>query len=144
MQSDRPKRPLSATLLVAGILFQAASGTTGGLGLVIDPTGTQLGLPLRSLAGTPFNDYLIPGLILLFVLGVFPLFVLIGLWIRHPWAWYGAVAVSVGLVIWIAVEVAMIGYQAEPPLQLIYGALGLGLLVLTFTPGVRRYYKHPR
>lgn len=50
---------------------------------------------------------------------------------------------GLGLVIWIAVEIAMIGYQAEPPLQLIYGMLGLGLLALTFAPGARRYYKHP-
>ena len=80
----------------------------------------------------------VPGLILFTVLGIGPLIVPGGLWRRQPWAWYGTVAVGSALLIWIAVEIWMIGYHPEPPLQLIYGTLGLVLLILTFRDSVRR------
>jgi hypothetical protein len=60
-----------------------------------------------------------------------------GLWKRSNWAWMGALTVSVALIIWIGVEIWMIGYHSEPPLQLVYGLLGVILLILTFLPTVR-------
>jgi hypothetical protein len=60
-----------------------------------------------------------------------------GLWKRSKWAWMGAMTVSAALIIWIGVEIWMIGYHSEPPLQLVYGLLGVILLILTFLPTVR-------
>ena len=42
----------------------------GGLGLVLDPSGTALGMSLQSLSDSPFEDYFLPGLVLLLVNGV--------------------------------------------------------------------------
>lgn len=36
-------------------------------------------------------------------------------------------------------EILVIGHQSSPPLQLIYGLLGLGILGLVFVPSLRRY-----
>jgi peptidoglycan/LPS O-acetylase OafA/YrhL len=89
------------------------------------------------LDGSPFDTFLIPGIILFLILGIFPMIVFYGLWKRTNWAWTGALMVSAALIIWIGVEIWMVGYHPEPPLQLIYGLLGLFLLVLVMMPSVR-------
>jgi len=61
------------------ILFQAVSGLVGGTGRVLDPTGASLGLPTDWLAGSPFGSYLIPGIILFTVLGLYP----VAAWFCH-------------------------------------------------------------
>jgi uncharacterized BrkB/YihY/UPF0761 family membrane protein len=127
----------SLYLLIGLILFQGISGLFGGFALIIDQTGELLQMPLSMLDGSPFDTFLIPGIILLTVLGIFPMVVFYGLWKRSNWAWMGALTVSVALIIWIGVEIWMIGYHSEPPLQLIYGLLGVILLILTFIPSVR-------
>ena len=119
------------------LLFQGISGLYGGGALILDSSGSMIQLPASFLEGSPFETYLVPGIILFVVLGVFPLIVWYGLWRRTSWSWQGAVLVSVALVIWIAMEIVMIGYQSEPPLQLIYGVVGVALLVLTQIPSVR-------
>jgi uncharacterized BrkB/YihY/UPF0761 family membrane protein len=127
----------SLYLLIGLILFQGISGLFGGFALIIDQTGELLQMPLSMLEGSPFDTFLIPGIILLTVLGIFPMVVFYGLWKRSNWAWMGALTVSVALIIWIGVEIWMIGYHSEPPLQLVYGLLGVILLILTFIPSVR-------
>jgi hypothetical protein len=87
-------------------------------------------MPISMLAGSPFDDFLLPGLILLLVLGIVPLCVSWGLWRPRPWAWHGSVFVGASLVVWIAVQVAMVGYRGDPPLQAIYGGLGVAILAL--------------
>jgi len=138
--TNQQSRPITVYLLVAALLFQGLSGVAGGIGLILDPSGRSLQLPLNWLEGSPFSDYLIPGWILLLVLGIFPLIVFYGLWRRQYWGWLGALLVGLALIIWIAVEILIIGYQPQPPLQLIYGTLGLIILILALLPGVQRYY----
>ena len=123
---------------MAGLLFQGLSGLGGGAALLLDPSGALLQMPLDLLAGSPFRTYRIPGLILFTVLGIGPLVVMVALWQRRAWAWTGALGISGALIIWIGVEIAMVGYHADPPLQLIYGSLGVVLLILTLWPSVRR------
>lgn len=125
-------------LLLLAVLAQGISGVAGGYGLVADPSGAAVGLPLEWLEGTPFSDYLVPGAILFSVLGVFPLIVAWGLWRRRRWAWYGALMVGAALAVWIIVEIMMIGYKPEPPLQAIYGGLGVAILCLASLRTVRR------
>lgn len=139
MASDN-SRAVSIRFLMGLLLFQGLSGLLGGYGLVTDPTGASLRIPLGWLEGSPFADYLVPGLILLIVLGFFPLVVLYGLRANRRWAWFGALAVGAGLIIWIGVEITIIGYQAEPPFQVIYAAVGLFILLLALLPSTRRYF----
>jgi len=108
---------------------------------VVDPSGELLQMPLSMLAGSPFNTFLIPGIILLIILGIFPMIIFYGLLKRRIWAWTGALAVGIALIIWIGVEIWMIGYHSEPPLQLIYGLLGLILLGLVTLPSVHNQFK---
>jgi hypothetical protein len=96
----------------------------GGLVLIVAPRGEIMPLPLSALAGSPFETYLGPGLILFTVLGLGPLIAARLAWIRHPLAPVAAFVVGVALLIWVAVEIAIIGYSNEPPLQAIYLVLG--------------------
>jgi hypothetical protein len=139
MMDENKKKPAGVYLLYTALLFQGLSGVAGGIGLVFDPTGKNLGIPQVWLEGSPFSDFLIPGLILLLVLGVFPLVVLYGMRVHHSMSWSGAFIVSIALIIWIIVEILVIGYQPQPPLQLIYGVLGLIILFLVLLPSVREY-----
>lgn len=144
MNPQASGRPAAVTALTLLVGLQGLSGLAGGIGLVADPTGRSLGIPLAWLQGSPFSDYFIPGVILLVVLGVLPLFVVYGLWGGRPWAWVGSAFVGVALVGWLLVEIAVIGYHADPPLQLVYGVLAGLILGLLALPSVRRGLRRPR
>jgi len=91
------------------------------------PHGEILPLPVGALAGSPFSDYFVPGGILFAVLGVGPLIVAAGAWRGVRWAPQLTFASGVALLIWIAVEVAIIGFAWVPPLQPIYIVMGLAI-----------------
>jgi len=99
----------------------------GGLVLILAPRGEIMPLPLSALAGSPFHTYLGPGLILFSVLGLGPLVAARLAWLRHPFAPVAAIVVGVALLIWVAVEIAIIGYSNQPPLQAIYLTLGAAI-----------------
>lgn len=123
--------------MALALVFQGMSGLGGGIGLVADPTGAFVGLPPEWLRGSPFEDYLVPGLVLLTVLGVAPLIAAWGLWTGRPWSWAGGIGVGGALLGWLAVQIAVVGYQPDPPLQLAYGVLGALIVVLALRPSVR-------
>jgi hypothetical protein len=128
--------------LILGTGFLAVTALFGGLNLVRDPTGASIDLvipvDLSHLAGTPFADYLIPGVVLVVCLGLYPLVVLYGQVTRSPWAWVASGAMAVILLGWLAVEVALIGYIS--PLQPAYGVFGLALIALLAAPTVRAHF----
>ena len=64
------------------------------------------------------------GLILFCILGLGPLAAVLLVWLRHPLAPFAAMGVGVALLIWMAVEIAIIGYSNNPPLQPLYLLLG--------------------
>jgi hypothetical protein len=145
------RRPAVVTALVVVHLFLALGALAGGAALMASPKGGVIKLPISDLRGSPFSDFLIPGLILFVVLGVGPLVVAWALLYRPPsaalaavnpcrgeyWGWTASGVIGVGLVIWIAVEALIIPYSF---LQPFYGAVGVAIIVLTLTPGARAYY----
>lgn len=143
MTENRRRPPAAHRALVAAMAFQGVSGVAGGWGLVSDPSGGKLGIPVTWLEGSPFRDYLVPGMVLLTVLGILPLVVAFGLWTVRPWAWAASLLVGAALLVWIGIQIAVIGYQPVPPLQAIYGGLGAVMIVLALLPPVRRYHRRP-
>ena len=134
------KKSFSIHLLVVAIALQGLSGLLGGISLISDPSGELIELPVSWLEGSMFQDYLIPGIILLTVLGIFPILTLIGLINDTRRALIYARLVGYALIIWIAVEIFFIGYKPEPPLQMIYGILGVIILLLSYSSRVTNYY----
>jgi hypothetical protein len=140
MMSEKKHSPVGVILLYVLILFQGLSGIAGGIGLISDPTGVSLQIPLEWLEGSPFHNYLVPGIVLLVILGIFPVVVFFGLFQNRQWAWHAALFTAIALLIWIIVEIMVIGYQAQPPLQLIYGLVGLFILVTVLLPQIRKHF----
>ncbi len=135
------KRPAAVWALMVLLGIQALGAIAGGIGLVQDPV-ENIGMPLSMLEGSPFNDYLIPGLILLIVVGLLPLAALIGVASRRKWGWWLAAAAGAGLVIWIITEVILLGYLPGTGvgLQIGMGILGVIILVLVFARATRRFF----
>lgn len=138
------KRKKTAVILSLFILvlFQGISGLIGGFGLIADPSGASLQIPIEWLEGSPFHNYLLPGIILFLILGVAPVIIGFGLWKEKQWAWVGSFLLGIALVIWIIVEIIVIGYQPSPPLQLIYGLVGICILFFVNLPGVKQFYSN--
>lgn len=130
-------RPVAVDALVTALVVLGVTALLGGAGLIYDPSGDAMGLPVILLSGSPFETYLLPGLALFFVLGVLPLAVGYALHRRRRWAWPGVLAVGVSVVVWFAVQASVIGWGN--PLQWAYLVLGIGILVLAALPSVRRY-----
>lgn len=123
----RRRRPLSGLdkALMALELLLAVGAVPAGLLMIIRPSGSLMSMPLTMLDGSPFQDFLWPGVILLAAIGVLPLVVVWGAWRRRAWAPEGHVAVGAVLIGWIVVEWLMIGYNWLQPVY-----LGLGIAIL--------------
>ena len=132
MQFDQTKEPLSRVAKGAiGLEVALSIGALGGgLILMLAPRGEILPLPLAALAGSPFDTYFVPGMILFGVVGFGPLAAARLAWMHHPLGPVAAFIVGAGLLVWVAVEVAIIGYSNEPPLQAIYAILGVAILIV--------------
>lgn len=105
-EARRPPRPYA---LAAVELFVGLGALYGGGGLVADPSGAVLGMPLELLARSPFDDFLVPGLTLLLVNGVGSLVGAALALARVRWA--GALGLVLGafLTAWIVLQVLWIG-----------------------------------
>lgn len=152
MNLHKSSRPFEIYILISLLLFQVISAFGGGLAMAIKPDGSGLGIPLSILNGSPFSNFLIPGIILCVVLGVLPLIAALGLifgkawglisvfniYPNRYWAWAYAVYSGLGLIIWITVQHIYIGYSI---LQTIYQSLGIVIIVFALMPRVIKYYE---
>jgi hypothetical protein len=122
-------RPLSrfAKAAVALDVFLSVGALGGGVALMLGPRGEIIPLPVSALQGSPFETYFAPGLILFCVLGLAPLAAALFAWRRHPRAPIATLGVGVALLIWMAVEIAIVGYNNNPPLQPFYVLLGAAI-----------------
>jgi len=148
----KKKVPVVVYILWILIAFQTVSGLTGGLLMLIDPSGQSLRMPMIFLMGSPFRDYFVPGLFLLVFLGIMPLLSLIGLmsdtW-RWPnviniynnrqWGWTFSLYVGLFLILWMDFQVSFIGYWHS--IQTFHALNGVIILVFTLLPQVMEYYR---
>ena len=93
-----------------GILqaFIGLGALGGGFMLVRDPSGSALELPMSLLEGSPFPDFLIPGLFLLAVNGVGSMIGAGLSFARRRYAQEIAIVLGAILVAWIVIQVVII------------------------------------
>ena len=89
---NRPMARLAWASLVLEVVLSIGA-LAGGLVLIVAPRGEILPLPVSAIAGSPFDTYLAPGLILFTVLGLGPRIATRLAWIRHPLAPLAALVV---------------------------------------------------
>ena len=107
--------------------------------MFLDPTGQAMGLPPELLDGLPISNFILPGIFLLVVMGLFPLVIAYGLWSYRGWAWRAAVVLSVVLLLWIGLKSALWGAPAA--IQTVYLLWGGVMLALCLIPAVRNSFK---
>lgn len=91
--------------------FLAVGAVAAGWGLARDPSGAALGFSVDWLEGSPFPDYRVPGLFLAVVIGGANLASAFLLWRRHPLAPFVSLGTGLLLVVWLAIQTAIIGVR---------------------------------
>lgn len=145
MPTVMDRRPSTVWALMGFLVIQALGAIGGGVGLIQDPVD-NIGMPLSILEGSPFSDYLFPGLMLLILVGLPPLVAIYGLARRRTWGWWLAIVAGIGLIIWIITEVILLGYLPGTGigLQIGMGLLGVLILVTALVHSTRRYLRVSR
>ena len=96
--------------------------------LFIGPDGRYLQMPIDMLSKSPFRNFLIPGLILFLVNGVGNVVSAVLCFKMHRNAGFGGMFFGFGLIIWLFVQINMVGGGSW--LQYLYFVLGILELLL--------------
>ena len=104
----RPELHRSGIVAVLFLLLLGAGALAGGVTLVARPDGSGMGFDVSILAGSPFRDVLVPGLILGGLFGVGSLGVAILGFRRARLAPFLAFAIGCGQMAWIVIQLAII------------------------------------
>jgi len=133
-------------------LFLGIGALFGGLMLILEPDGSLLGMNPDWLNHSPFNNYLIPGLILFTLNGILPLITVIGLimkpnwtwantlniYTNRHWAWTFSLYTGIIIITWITVQLLMTQYFWLQPVMIFTGIL---ILILTLTPSLMKKFE---
>ena len=148
----RIKRPFPINVLLFLLLFLFLGALFGGGMLALDPSGELLQIPVTILENSPFNNFLIPGLILFTVFGILPALIFYSL-LKRPqwtwvnvlnvysdmyWAWTFTLYVGFALIIWISVQTLII--NSVHFVHTGYVLLGISIVCIALLPPVRQHY----
>jgi len=139
-------------LLIILLGFLSLGAFYGGLVLIITPDGSLFKMPVEMLSGSPFRNFLIPGIILLLIFGLFPVIVIyclikkpesrilnsLNLLYDYHFAWTFSVYIGVGQVIWINVQTLILN-QVDI-IHTVYSSLGLLIICIALLPDTRKHY----
>jgi hypothetical protein len=126
-RSDQARRALVALELVTG-----AAALAGGVLLAAVPDGSLLRADPAVLAGTPFSNWRVPGMMLAGLVGGG--YLLAGWWQRGG-RWHArelSIFAGAGLIAFEAAELAWLGFQ---PLEAICAGIGVAVIVLAWRAG---------
>jgi len=146
-------RPFLLYPLVFLLAFLGIGAIAGGGMLFIKPDGSLLGMDPEWLEHSPFNNYLIPGLILFTFSGFLPLLTLLGLLLKPNWRWTNAFNIysdkhwawayslysGIIVITWITIQLIMTQYFWLQPVMIFTGLL---IIVLSLTPSVMKYFEN--
>jgi hypothetical protein len=124
--------PATRRTLIAVELFLALNAVGGA----VYALGGAKGVKREWLDGTPFNDYVIPGVILLVAVGGTLVAAAVALLRRAPTAWEFSLAAGAVLIGWIVVETAMIGLVSWMQPTTLALALLITALAIRLKPGL--------
>jgi hypothetical protein len=118
-------------LLIGLELGTAATAVVGGVLLAARPDGSLLHADLAALAGSPFSDWRLPGLLLATLVGG-------GFAAAGTWEWRRgrhapelSLVAGLGLVCFELAELAWLGFQ---PLEAVFALVGVAVCVLAAEP----------
>lgn len=108
------------------LLFNGIGAIYGGWHLITHPDGSSLGMPMHHLRHTPFDNFLVPGIILFVANGLFNLFGFAALLFNFKK--FPLLIITQGAILtgWIVIQCIML--RAVGTLHIIYGLIGLLLM----------------
>lgn len=119
-----------------------------GIGLMTGPDGSKLGLSLELLEDSPFEDFMIPGIVLLVVIGIGSFFGAYLNFTTHRYAGLFTMALGLFLILWILAQAWWLGWiNWLQPIFLLTGAaeMLLGYCVNDpYTPKKGKIWHFPR
>jgi hypothetical protein len=141
-------------LLIVLLAFLGLGAIGGGTVFIISPSGKLMGMPLSMLNPSPFNNFLIPGIILFLVLGIIPLLLIKAL-LKKPaskmveqfnlfsdmhWVWTYTIYIAFILIFWIQIEMVLL--NAVSWLHTFYMLLAVVIIFVALLPQVRNLYRY--
>ncbi|MDX1621296.1 MAG: hypothetical protein R3320_09915 [Nitriliruptorales bacterium] len=153
-RSDLGHRPVAVRILVGLLVFLGITAIGGGLAMLGGIEGAAP--PEEWLADIPIVDsWVVPGLVLTLVFGLGSLLAAYGVFRRPHWGWMrpvenatrhhwsetAAVALGLGQVAWIGLEVVYLDGLSW--LMPFYGSVGLAIALSAVAPGTRGYLALP-
>lgn len=110
------------------LLILGFTALVGGAALIVDPSGSAMGMGIALLQGTYFSDFSVPGLILFVALGVGGISAAVLSIMRHPYYPLLVLYQGIILTLWIIVQIYLLAQLHT--LLVIYGFIGLALILL--------------
>ena len=112
-------------------LIVALGAIPAGYSLMTVPDGSGLGMSVKLLAGSPFRDFFVPGLVLFVVNGWFNLINAALCFFRSWMALKIGLCLGIGLFIWVSVQVYSIGLNSF--LQPAFFLIGIAEVILSLS-----------
>jgi hypothetical protein len=134
-------------MALAGMEIFIGLGALGG-GVAVLTGAFDRWLPLTWLADTPFPDYLIPGLVLLIVVGGGMLLAASTAFVQHEWAVLLQACMGLIMIGFEAVEAVIIDRYPQAVVastvvqQILFSGLGVALLGLAISLWLSEYRSH--
>lgn len=110
------------------LFFNGIGAIYGGWNLIIHPDGSSIELSSDWLNTTPFQNYLVPGIVLFVCNGLFSLFVILAILVKSRYAPYLTIAQGMILCGWLVIQMLLI--RTVYFLHAIMGFTGLALIYL--------------
>lgn len=133
MSASALHRAARVGLLIV-LAFVAVTAFLGGaalaIGALVPTLASTLTPPTDYLAGTPFDGYLVPGLILGIIVSGTHLVAFILELRRHRWADLGAAVAGFAVLIWIFVQMVFIPFSFLQAAYFAAGLLEVGLVMI--------------
>jgi hypothetical protein len=140
MNQSKSSFPKFLTALIILLLLLGIGGLGGGMMMLLEPSGALLKLSPDFLYPLPIPNFILPGLFLTIVMGIFPFIISWGLYKRKPWAWITALLQGITLILWICFQIILWGKPMA--IQIIYLIWGIAIVSLCFAPLVRDHLQN--
>ena len=147
------KLKFTGNFLVTLLGFLSIGAIYGGIVLIIKIDGSLFEMPVDILKNSPFKNFLIPGIILLFTFGLVPIYIIYAI-VKRPdskflqklnllydyhYSWTFSVYIGFALIIWINVQTLF--FNAVDIIHTIYSSLGILIVCIALLPKTRQLFK---
>jgi predicted small integral membrane protein len=130
-------KPSAIYGLIVLELIIAILGIASGFGLLSDPSGKAMGLDVVK-DKIPFQNLTLLGLWFIGPYGVLPASLAFGFWTGKHWAWKSSLYLAIIEVIWVLVQIPMVGLSI---MQGVIGFIALLTIYFLYRPSVKNYLR---